>query len=51
MKRSSDDLDVFFDERHQTLAAELQRAAGEVEKAAAWSEAGEARARAVAARC
>ena len=48
MKLSSEDLDVFFDERHQTLAAELQRAAGEIEKAAAWSEAGEARARAVA---
>ncbi len=48
MKLSSEDLDVFFDERHQTLAAELQKAAGEIEKAAAWSEAGEARARAVA---
>ena len=48
MKLSSDDLDVFFDERHQTLAAELKRAAGEIEKAAAWSEAGDARARAVA---
>jgi acyl-CoA dehydrogenase len=48
VKLSSEDLDVFFDERHQTLAAELQKAAGEIEKAAAWSEAGEARARAVA---
>ncbi|HEU5055667.1 MAG TPA: acyl-CoA dehydrogenase family protein [Kofleriaceae bacterium] len=48
MKLSSDDLDVFFDERHQTLAAELQQAAGEIEKAAAWSGPGEARARAVA---
>ncbi|HEY8146988.1 MAG TPA: acyl-CoA dehydrogenase family protein [Kofleriaceae bacterium] len=48
MKLSSEDLDVFFDERHQTLAAELQRAAPEIEKAAAWSGGGEARARAVA---
>jgi acyl-CoA dehydrogenase len=48
VKLSSDDLDVFFDQRHQTLAAELQRAAPEIEKAAAWSEGGEPRARAVA---
>jgi len=48
VKLSSEDLDVFFDERHQTLAAELGRAAPEIEKAAAWSGAGDARARAVA---
>jgi acyl-CoA dehydrogenase len=48
VKLSSDDLDVFFDERHQTLAAELQRAAPEIEKAVAWSGGGEARAQAVA---
>ena len=48
MKLSSDDLDVFFDQRHQTLAAELQRAAPEIEKAATWSGGGEARAQAVA---
>lgn len=48
MMLSSADLDVFFDERHQTLAAELARAAPEIEKASAWSAAGEARARALA---
>ena len=48
MKLSSADLDVFFDDRHQTLAAELVGAAAEIEKAAAGSGPGEARARAVA---
>jgi acyl-CoA dehydrogenase len=48
VKLSSEDLDVFFDERHQTLAAELVRAAPEIEKAAAFSGPGEARAKAVA---
>jgi acyl-CoA dehydrogenase len=45
---SSADLDVFFDDRHQTLAAELTRAAPEIAKASSWSGPGEARARAVA---
>jgi acyl-CoA dehydrogenase len=48
VKLSSADLDVFFDERHQTLASELERAAPEIEKAAAWSGPGDARAQAVA---